>query len=338
MSETVLLTGVSGFIAKRIARDLLEAGHRVRGSLRSPARAEEVRAALRLHLSDPATLDRLDFVTLDLTRDAGWAEAMAGVTALMHTASPFPLVQPRNEAEVIAPAVDGTLRALKAAQAAGVQRVVLTSSVAAVEANPKVGTARLTEADWSEVTHPRATAYYKSKLLAERAAWDFADSHPGLRLTTVNPGLVLGAPLDRHYGTSLGLIERILGGKDPMQPDIGFAIVDVADVSAVHLRALERPQSAGRRYLATAGSASMPQIARHLATRFPDRKIATRVAPKAVLRVLSLFDPSIRTVLPSLGSMPEFDTNRARTELGVTFAAWETAVDRAADAVLALKH
>ncbi len=337
MSQTVLLTGASGFIAKRIALDLLEAGHTVRGSLRSLNRADEVRAAVRPHLSNPDLMDRLSFVELDLMRDAGWAEAMTGMSALMHTASPFPLVQPRNEDEIIRPAVDGTLRALKAAQAAGVHRVVLTSSVAAVEANPKVGKERLTEADWSDVAHPRATPYYKSKLLAERAAWDFAGRHPDIRLTTVNPGLVLGTPLDRHYGTSLGLIDRILGGKDPMQPDIGFAIVDVADVSAVHVGALARPDSAGKRYLAAGESATMPQIARHLARRFPDRKIATRTAPTVVLRILSLFDASIRTALPALGTLPEFDTTRARTELEVTFASWETAVDRAADAVLALK-
>ena len=174
MSQHVLLTGASGFIAKRIALDLLEGGHTVRGSLRSLRRADEVRAALRPHLTDAETLDRLSFVELDLTRDAGWEAAMDGMTALVHTASPFPMAPPKDEDELIRPAVDGTLRALRAAQRAGVTRVVMTSSVVAIEANGKVGRETLTEADWSDVENPRSTPYYKSKTLAERAAWDFA--------------------------------------------------------------------------------------------------------------------------------------------------------------------
>ena len=333
--RTVLLTGITGFIAKRIALDLLNAGHTVRGSLRSPGRAEEVRAALRPHLADPAALDRLSFVELDLTRDAGWPEAMDGITALIHTASPFPMAPPKNEDDLIRPAVDGTLRALKAAQAAGVSRVVLTSSVVAVEANPKVGRETLTEADWTDPAHPRATAYYRSKTLAERAAWDFAAAHPEMRLTTINPALVLGAPLDARFGTSLQLIERIMCGKDPMQPDIGFGVVDVADVSAMHVRALDRPGTEGRRYIASGASVTLPEIARHLKARYPARRIATRIAPGVLLRALSLVDPAIRTALPALGVLPRFDTSAARADLGVAFAPWETAVDRAAEAVLA---
>jgi dihydroflavonol-4-reductase len=337
MPHHVLLTGASGFIAKRITLDLLDAGHAVRGSLRSLKRADEVRAAVRPHLRDPDALDRLSFVELDLTRDQGWAEAMAGMTALIHTASPFPMAPPRDENELIRPAVDGTLRALRAAQSAGVMRVVLTSSVVAIEANAKVGREKLTEADWSDVSHPRSTPYYKSKTLAERAAWDFVAQHPEMQLTTINPSLVLGRPLDADFGTSLQLIERILSGKDPMQPDIGFGIVDVADVSAMHLRALEQPESAGKRYIASGPSATMPEVARHLAKRFPNRRIATRVAPVFVLRLLGLFDRSVKTVLPALGAPPVFDGSRARKELGIEFIDWEVAVDRAADAIVALK-
>jgi dihydroflavonol-4-reductase len=138
MPKLVVLTGITGFIAKRIALDLLEAGYAVRGSLRSAGRADEVRNALRPRLSDPAALDQLSFVELDLGRDDGWAEAMEGADALFHTASPFPMAQPKDENEIIKPAVDGTLRALRAAQSAGVTRVVLTSSVVAIEAKAKI--------------------------------------------------------------------------------------------------------------------------------------------------------------------------------------------------------
>ncbi|MBF9030821.1 NAD-dependent epimerase/dehydratase family protein [Rhodobacterales bacterium HKCCE3408] len=328
----VLLTGTTGFIAKRIALDLLDAGHRVRGSLRSPGRAEEVRNAIAPKLADASVLDRLTFVTLDLTKDDGWPEAMDGVDALVHTASPFPMTQPKNDEDLIRPAVDGTLRALRAAEAAGVTRVVMTSSVVAIEAQDDP--MPWSEANWTDPGHPRATAYYQSKTLAERAAWDFVAEHPQIRLTTINPALVLGEPLDPHTGTSLGLVERVLGGKDPMVPDIGFGVVDVADVSAMHVRALTTPEAEGKRFIASAGTMTMPQMARHLKAAHPDRKIATGVAPKWLLRLLSLADPSIRTVLPGIGVYPTFDNTQARSVLGIDFTPAETALDRAAAAIL----
>jgi dihydroflavonol-4-reductase len=333
VGKTIVLTGITGFIAKRIALDLLQAGYSVRGSLRSQSRADEVRDALRPRLSDPAAFDRLSFVELDLGRDDGWTEAMKGADALVHTASPFPMSAPKDENAVIRPAVDGTLRALKATQAAGVSRVVLTSSVVAIEAKAKRGA--FTEEDWTDIAHPKSTPYYKSKTLAERAAWDFAADHPEIQLTTINPALVLGEPMDRHYGTSLALIGRILAAKDPMVPDIGFGIVDVADISAMHLAALDRPESAGHRFIGSNGTMTMPRIAQHLAARFPDRRIATRIAPKPLLRVLSLFDPSIRGILSAIGTAPTFDNTRAREVLGIEFTAPLAAIDRAADAVLA---
>ena len=204
MSKRVVLTGVTGFIAKRIAFDLLEAGHSVRGSLRSAGREGEVRDALRPRLSDPSALDRLSFVELDLARDDGWAQAMDGADALFHTASPFPLSQPKDENDIIRPAVDGkTLRAMRAAQATGVSRVVLTSSVVAIEAKDKSGA--YTEDDWSDPGHPKSNAYYKSKTMAERAAWDFVADNPEMQLTTINPALVPrrtdGRPLRNLAGT-----------------------------------------------------------------------------------------------------------------------------------------
>ncbi|MEX3016951.1 NAD-dependent epimerase/dehydratase family protein [Gymnodinialimonas hymeniacidonis] len=331
MSQTIFLTGVTGFIAKRIALDLLEAGHTVTGSLRSMARAAEVQDAIRPHLTDPGALDRLSFTELDLTRDDGWPEALTGHDVLMHTASPFPMAQPKNEDDVIRPAVDGTLRALKAAHAAGVTRVILTSSVVAIEANDKPNPK--TPADWTDVTHPKANAYYKSKTLAERAAWDFVEETPVMKLTTINPALVLGAPLDGNYGTSLSLIERVMGGKDPALPDLGFGAVDVADISAMHIAAMDRPEAIGNRYIGSAGSITMPEIAKHLKAKYPDRKIATATAPKFLLRVMSLFDPSIKSVLPGIGNTPEFDASATERDLGLTFTPVNTAIDRAAAAI-----
>ena len=176
MPHHILLTGVTGFIAKRITLDALNAGHFVKGTLRSAARVDEVCDAIRPHLTDASALDRLTFVELDLTRDAGWEEAAQGCDVLMHTASPFPSSSPKDEEKIIRPAVDGTLRALRAAHSAGITRVVLTSSVVAMEANDLPNPQ--TPANWTDPSHPRATPYYKSKALAERAAWDFVADHP----------------------------------------------------------------------------------------------------------------------------------------------------------------
>lgn len=319
--KTVLLTGVTGFIAKRVALEFLEAGYAVRGSLRSPDRAEEVRAALRPRLADAAALDRLSFVTLDLLRDEGWAEALAGVDALIHTASPFPLSEPKDPDALIRPAREGALRALRAAQAAGVHRVVLTSSVVAViyPASPHADRP-LTEADWTDPDSPMVGAYAKSKTLAERAAWDFVAEHPEMQLSTINPGLVAGEPLDSHYGSSLEVVERVLRGRDPMLPNIAFPVVDVADVAAMHLRAAERDAAIGERFIAAeAGTVPMPQIGAWLAEAYPDRRIPTRTAPNWLLKVMGLFDPAVRQLRGQLGYQPRVSSSKAAEILGIDF-------------------
>jgi dihydroflavonol-4-reductase len=316
MPDTVLLTGASGFIAKHILLQLLGAGHRVRATIRTPARADEVRAAVLPHLP-PDAPDRPEFATLDLTRDDGWGAALQGMTALVHTASPFPIAQPKNPDDLIRPAVQGTLRALTAAREAGVGRVVLTSSIAAV-VNEAKGFPQ-DESDWCNTDLPTTTAYARSKTLAERAAWDFVEKAPGMQLTTINPGLVLGPLLDDSFGSSVGLVRRILAGKDPMLPDFAFPPVDVRDVALMHLRALERPETAGRRYIAADEPLSMPAMGRLLRAEYPVRRIPTRVAPKPVLRLLALFDPQVRAILPKIGKVERLSNARARSEMGMTF-------------------
>lgn len=330
MPETILLTGISGFIAKHVALKALNRGHVVRGSLRSVAREAEVRDALRPHLTDPAAMERLSFVVADLGSDAGWDAAMAGVTAVIHTASPFPMVQPKDEMDLIGPAREGTLLVLRAAMKAGVRRVVLTSSGVAILNSPKSGIRD--ENDWSDVSDPGMTAYAKSKTLAERAAWDFASAN-GMALTTINPGLVAGAPLDRHFGTSLDVVLRILKGKDPMLPDVSFPVVDVRDVAEMHLRALEDPQTAGKRYLSVADGPvmSMVEIGRFLKSLYPTRRIATRQAPKFVLHLLALFDPSLNTILPEIGRRRELSNQRAQTEMAMRFVSAKDALAGSAD-------
>jgi dihydroflavonol-4-reductase len=323
----VLLTGCSGFIAKHVALKLLNAGHDVRGTLRRPDRGDEVRAAVAPHLVEAA--GTLSFAQADLESDAGWADAMAGVDALVHTASPFPIAQPKDPDVLVRPAVEGTRRVLDAAAAAGVKRVVLTSSTVAVLNEAKPDTLQ-DEADWCDVHLPSTTPYAKSKTLAERAAWEIAKAR-GLKLTTINPGLVLGPPLDEHYGSSLGLIERLLRGKDPMLPSLGFPIVDVRDVAEMHLRALQRPETEGRRYIAASGSMAFVDMARTLKDAYPTRRIATREAPKAIVRFLSLFDPQIKAILPKLGHLERVSNARAVKEMQMEFIAPKAALLASAD-------
>lgn len=312
----IVLTGASGFIAKHILLQLLDAGHRVRATIRTPARENEVRAAVLPHLPLDAG-QRLEFVALDLDSDKGWAEALQGATALVHTASPFPIAQPKNPDDVIRPAVNGTLRALGAARDAGVARVVLTSSIVAV-VNETKGFPQ-DESDWCNPDLATTTPYARSKTLAERAAWDFVAKTPWMQLTTVNPGFVLGPLLDDTFGSSVGVVKRILGGKDPMLPDYSLPVVDVRDVALMHLRALERPETVGKRYIAADDPVAMYEMGRILKTVYPTRRMPTRAAPWLVLRMLATFDPEIRSILPKIGKVERLSNARARSEMDVRF-------------------
>ena len=332
MTETVLLTGVSGFIAKHIVLKLLNAGYDVRGTVRRLDRADEVRATLAPHLQ--ASAGKLSFIQADLESDAGWAGAMAGVSAVVHTASPFPITQPKDPQDLIRPAVEGTRRVMEAAAAAGVKRIVLTSSEAAVVDLTK-GDRLNDEADWCDPSKATASPYAQSKTLAERKAWEIAMAR-GLDLTTINPSLVLGPPLDEHYGSSLGLVERFLKGKDLMMPPVDFGIVDVRDVAEMHLRALQRPETAGRRYIASAGSMAFVDMTRAMKAAWPTRRIPTREAPKALIRLLSLFDPSIRAILPRLGKADKLSNARAVKEMGMEFTSPKAAL--MASAAWLVKH
>ncbi len=321
MAQTVLLTGSSGYIAKHIIVKLLNAGYAVRGTLRDLNRSEEVRRAVLPKLTSPALLELLDFVVLDLEKDDGWHAALEGTDVLMHTASPFPMAQPKNEDDLVRPAVEGTLRALRAARAANVRRVVMTSSSAAVMGGElPAGKAAFDETCWTDVNHPSVTAYSKSKTLAEEAAWTFVRTEaPDIQLTTINPVLVIGPPLDRHFGTSVAVVERVLRAMDPMLPHVGFTCVDVRDIAEMHLRALTHEGTIGQRFIGSERFMWFVDIARELKAAFPDRKIVMRQAPDFVVRFLGLFDKSIGTIIPILGRRDDANAEKARRILGMTF-------------------
>ena len=251
-------------------------------------------------LIDKTNVDvRLSFVELDLLSDTRWNQTLDGVDALLHTASPFPLVQPKSEDDLIRPAVDGTKRALKAAHAAGVKRVVVTSSIAAIYGGQPAGI-ELNEELWTNVDDSRVDTYSKSKTLAEREAWELADALD-LQLTTINPGVVVGAPLDKHFGSSVSIVERIMNRQDPVLPDLTFAYVDVKDIARMHVAALENPATVGQRYLAAPDSLSFLDVATALQQAFPARKFVTRVAPNFLITLVGLFDKTVKASIPFLG-------------------------------------
>ncbi len=308
----VLVTGSSGFIAKHIVRELLEKGDEVRGTVRSDKRRAEVEA-----LFPDADLE---FVTLDLTADDGWAEALDGVDVLMHTASPFPSGTPKDPDELIRPAVDGTMRAMRAAQAAGVTRVILTSSCAAIYKDSAKPPAEPSTADnWTDPDASYVTPYEASKTLAEKAAWDFVAEHPEMQLTSINPGGVFGPAMDTNYGTSLELLEQIFSGKFPMAPDMGLPIVDVRDVAHMHVAAVDTPESIGNRYAANAGALKMVEIAATLAEAYPDRRIPARTAPDFLVRAMGLFVPILKQAAQNLGRNSEVDGAPAEQDFDFTY-------------------
>ena len=333
--KKVLLTGASGYIGKHIALQLLNQGYSVRASVRSLSKSDEVRGAVLPHLIDKTKLDsRLTFVELDLEKDAGWDAALKGVDVLMHTASPFPIASPKDENELIRPAVDGTLRALKAAHNAGVHRVILTSSMAAVYGcDLPAGKSEYDETLWTDVSHPIGRVpYTKSKTLAEKAAWDYVkNSAPKIELTTINPVLVLGAPLDKNFGSSISVVERILKGKDPMLPDIRFAIVDVKDVALMHVAAITNDATKGERLLASSETYSFVQIAKVLKSIYPKSKVKTAQAPSLLIKFLSLFDGEIKAVLPLLGKPMAISGAKAKRVLGISFIPVQVTLRDSAD-------
>ena len=320
----VLVTGASGYIAGFAIKQLLSQGWTVRGTIRSLSRAEDVRTTL--------SAPDLQLFAADLTSDAGWAEAATGADHMLHIASPIPLAEPKNPDDLIIPARDGALRALRAARDAGLKRVVMTSSTAAIcygsdRGNDKV----FTESDWSNLDSPDSYAYIKSKTLAERAARDFIASEGGaLEFCTINPSAVLGPVLGKDFSASLEVVKKLLGGELPGLPRLGFPIVDVRDVADLHIRAMTAPDMNGERFLGSGEFLWMKDIAEILKFRLgaQAKKVPTRGLPDFLLKISALFDPTVRMVVPELGRTRRCDAGHAKAVLGwQTRPASETIVD-----------
>ncbi len=258
----------------------------------------------------------LSVVAADLVDDAGWAEAADGCGYVLHVASPFPPSQPRDPDELIVPARDGALRVLSAALDAGAERIVLTSSVAAIRnGGPPANGSTYTEDDWTDGEDTSLTPYTRSKTIAERAAWDLAAERGATdRLAVVNPGAIIGPALSADRSFSLELIERLMKGAMPALPKLGFSLVDVRDVAELELLAMTSPDAAGKRFIAADQFLWMAEIADVLRDRLGDgaAKVPTRVAPNLLIKAVAIFDSSVRSFIGDLGKRTEFSNRRAR--------------------------
>lgn len=323
--DRVLLTGISGFLGGHLALALLKAGYSVRGSLRNIGKAEAVRDTLRRAGAD---ISRLEFVELDLMSDKGWDKAMDGVRYLQHTASPFVIDLPEDKMELIRPAVEGTERALNAALKAGVERIVLTSSMAAIAyGHDKSRTRPFTEADWTNLNGRGVNAYIESKTLAEQRAWEIMrEAGRENDLATINPSAILGPLLDEDPGTSALMVKRLLDGSVPALPRMPFVIVDVRDIAEAHLKAMTAPNAGGRRFPMGERSMLMGEVAEIVRKTAPNRKVPHLPMPDWAVRVYALFDRDVRGILNELGVLKSLDSRSAVALLGRPLIAADRAI------------
>jgi dihydroflavonol-4-reductase len=315
----VLVTGGSGYIAGYCIAQLLSDGWRVRTTVRNLARAEDARATIG---KIAANAGAIEFTAADLNSDAGWADAVAGADYVLHVASPVPAVDPKSDDEVVRPARDGALRVLKASRDAGVKRVVMTSSTAAIAYGRGGRVEPFTEADWTDETNRNDTsAYERSKTIAERAAWAWHKAEGGaLELVAVNPALVLGPVLGSDFSASLGAIKKLLDGSVPALPRLGFCLVDVRDIAQLHLLAMTAPAATGQRLIGSSDFYWIRDMAKILKQGLGDkaRKVPSISIPDFLFRLFAIFDPVVRGRLFELGKRRVVSSDKARRMLGWT--------------------
>ena len=333
--EKVLVTGASGFIAEHCIIELLKNGYSVKGSLRSMNREQEVRDAVKTETDDT----KLEFCKLDLLEDDGWEDAMWDCDYLMHVASPFVIEDPKDENELIKPAKEGTLRALNAAKKAGIKRVVLTSSVAAVNSHMMSGTSDHTT--WTDINSKYVTPYQKSKTIAEKAAWDFynnQDNSNKMELAVINPGGVMGPQLGNDLGgASTQIVSQLISGKFPMIPALSFPFIDVRDVAILHLKAMTTPDADGKRFIAAHSEPTwMYQVAEVLSAAGYE-KIKLKKAPSFMLKLIGLFDNKTKSLVPMLDKYVPCDNSQTVKILNWEPMPWEQAFIEHAKSIEAIK-
>jgi nucleoside-diphosphate-sugar epimerase len=317
-SKVVLVPGGSVFVGVHCILQLLQKGYRVKTTLRSLNKKNSVLDMLKV--GGMTSFENLSFIEADLTKDTNWAEAVAGCDFVLHVASPIFLRIPKDPNEMILPAVEGTLRVLQAARDAGVKRVVMTSNFGAVGYSHKDTTQLITEESWTDADEKGLSAYNKSKVLAEKAAWDFMKKEGGgLELSVINPMAILGPSLGPELSSGFELLKKVLDGSMKAIPNITLGIVDVRDVADLHIRAMTNPAAKGQRFLALSGGVvSLPEIARLFKAELGDvaKPVSTKRLPDWVVRIAALFSPVAKSIVPLLGRYRHASNEKAKRLLG----------------------
>lgn len=332
--DTIVVTGASGFVAKHVIGELLRAGYAVRGTVRSRAKVASIQAAM--DNVAPGLHHRLELVEADLLDDAGWASAMQDAHAVMHVAAAITAVEPKDPSSVIRPAIEGTERVLRFAHAEGIRRVVMTSSIATVGYGHghETGQRTYTEEHFTDLAGMRRPwAYCIGKTRAEQAAWAFA-SGKGMALTTIHPGMILGPATDAETSISLSLVGGLLDGSTPAMPRIGFAVSDVRDVAALHLAALQQPDSIGQRYLSTGPYLRFETVADILRQTYEGYPITLRSVPDWLMRLMAAFGGPVRQIANDIGNEKHFDGSKGERLLGRPYRTPEEAVLSAAESLI----
>lgn len=313
----VLVTGGSGFVGGHCILQLLERGYKVRTTIRSIDKKKKVIEMLK-NGGIISTLN-LEFIEADLKSDKNWDEAMTGCDFVLHVASPIKLLMPKNENELIEPAIQGTLRVLNAAQKAKIKRVVMTSNFGAVSFSSKDDSQVINEKNWTDPNEKGLSTYIKSKILAEKAAWNFMKyGVENLELTVINPVAVFGPSLSDSLSSGLVLLKNLLDGTMKFLPNLELAIVDVRDLADLHIRAMESDLATGQRFLAlSGGTMSLREIAQMFKFKLPhlSKKISTLSMPFYFLKILALFDPRARILAPLIGINKNASNEKARSIL-----------------------
>ena len=335
MTDLILVTGASGFVGKWCVVKLLEKGYRVRGTVRSEAKANQVRETVGALVGADA-ISRLELVKADILDDKGWPEALAGVTAVMHVATVIRGDEPRDQNLVIRPALEGTERILKATHATGIKRLIITSSIATVGYGhgQTSGTRTYNETHFTQFETMRWTwAYCVGKTKAERLAWAFAKEH-GMEVTTIHPGAIIGPALDEDASISVGMVSGLLDNSTPALPSNGFSIVDVRDVADMHVAALEKSEAIGQRYLATAEYMPFPEVAKVVQELYPERKIVNREAPDWIIKLVAMFGGPARQIINDIGNVKIFDGSKGEALMGHKYIPARQSIKDTAETVI----
>lgn len=318
MTDRVLVTGVTGFIAAHITHRLLDKGYQVRGTVRNTEKAQKVVKALA---AKGANTDNLELVEANLTSDAGWADAVKDCRFIQHTASPFPAQAPKDREALVPAAKAGALRVLEHGLTAGAERIVLTSSIVAMLGQAGKGRhMTLTEADWSDPEWKHMRAYPVSKTRAEQAAWDYVrGENIQDRLVTVNPGFVLGPDTYGNAGTSLKTVKAMMVGKIAKTSKVAYPVVDVRDCADIHVAAMTAAQAGGRRLLATADTLWLKDYADIIRQDYPSlTQLPTDELPNWLMRATSLFNEGAKGLAGSLGVFHDANSGYVTELTGIT--------------------